>query len=177
MRAIRVLAASAAVLLSRAGEAAPTVTAGVGVSGLQVGTVPALAVTPHVEVGWQVGDTLTVSLRDSLSVLPDSARGVGVNNRTAVSVGYAWPTLSATVGLSLAAYELSACRPELCARVRGLAPGAEATADWYSGLLAGALGVRVAVSVGWYGGASAVLSGGPVVSATAGPLLRFGRRQ
>ncbi|MEK9724871.1 MAG: hypothetical protein VW405_15495, partial [Rhodospirillaceae bacterium] len=101
MRAIRVLAAGAAMLVSRAGEAAPTVTAGVGVSGLQVGTVPALAVTPHVEVGWQVGDTLTVSLRDSLSVLPDSARGVGVNNRTAVSVGYAWPTLSATVGLSL----------------------------------------------------------------------------
>ena len=174
MRAIRTLAALAAVLWSRAGEAAPTVTAGVGVSGLQVGAVPALAVTPHAGVAF-ARDGWTVALRDSLSLVPGS-HGVGVNNVVTLAGGYRWPSLTATLGVTLAQYALPACSPVLCARVMGLAPGVDGAVDWFSPMLAGALGVRAAVSAGWYGGQSAVLPGGPVVTLTAGPIVRFGGR-
>lgn len=167
------LVLGAAVMLAAAeATASPTVTAGAGVSGIQVGTVPALAVTPHLGIGF-AWDGWTVAVRDALSLVPGGPHGLGVNNVVAVAGGYRWPSLTATVGLSLAQYALPACSPVLCARVMGIAPGVDGAIDWFSPMLAGALGVRAAVSVGWYGGQSAVLPGGPVVTVTAGPVLRF----
>lgn len=172
---VRVLAALLATLAAVPAFAAPTVTAGVGVSGIQVGTVPALAVTPHLGIGF-AWDGWTVAVRDSLSLVPGGPHGLGVNNVVVLAGGYRWPSLTATVGLSLAQYALPACSPVLCAYVLGIAPGVDGAVDWFSPVLAGALGVRAGVSVGWYGGRSAVLPGGPVVMLTAGPVLRFGGR-
>lgn len=167
------LAALVALLVTVQARASPMVTTGIGVSAFQVGILPALAITPHAGVSL-ARDGWTLSLRDSLAIMPASVGGVGVNNAIVLSAGYAWPALTATAGFSFAQYVMTACSPVLCGRVVGLSPGVDLAVDWFSVLLAGALGVRAAASVGWYGGASVVLPGGLAVMVTAGPIVRLG---
>lgn len=175
MKSLPILAAFVALLVAAEARASPMVTTGIGVSAVQVGVLPALAVTPHAGIAL-VRDGWTLSLRDSLMLMPTSVGGVGVNNALVLSAGYAWPALTATVGASFSQYVMTACSPVLCGRVVGLAPGLDAAVDWFSTLLSGALGVRAAASVGWYGGASVVLPGGLAVMVTAGPIVRIGGR-
>lgn len=175
MKALGILGGLVVLLVTAETGASPTVTTGIGVSAFQAGVLPSLAITPHVGVS-MARDGWTLGLRDSLMLLPTTVGGVGVNNSLALSAGYAWPSLTTTLGATFSQYVMTACSPVLCGRVVGLAPGVDATVDWFSHLLAGALGVRAAASVGWYGGASAVLSGGLAVVVTAGPIVRLGGR-
>ncbi len=175
MRVLCILVATLALLVAAEARASPTVTTGIGVSAFQAGVLPSLAITPHAGVS-VVRDGWTLGLRDSLMLMPTTVGGVGVNNSLALSAGYAWPSITATLGATFSQYAMTACSPVLCGRVVGLAPGVDATVDWFSHLLAGALGVRAAASVGWYGGASVVLPGGLAVMVTAGPIVRIGGR-
>jgi len=141
---------------------------GISVGGLQVGTEPKLAVSPFVGFLWHTEGGLLIEAHNMFSILPGAH--VGIYDRTAATVGYAWKAKNVSLGPSLSIYSMLVCGLVICRRVMGVAPGGHAQIDWY---LAERVGVSVSGNLDWAGGSSRVLPGGLVVMVTAGPILRF----
>lgn len=164
--------APALVTMFAAQAAALEVNGGVGVGAIQVGSDPALAVSPFAGVLWRTESGFLVELHNMLSVLPGSR--VGLHDRTSATIGYRWKTGNFSVGPSLSVYSMAACVAAVCRRVDGLAPGGHAQADWY---FIEPLGVSVSGNFAWYGGTSVVLADNAAVMVTAGPILRWETKQ
>ncbi|MEZ4301702.1 MAG: hypothetical protein R3B70_42600 [Polyangiaceae bacterium] len=144
------------------------VTSGVSLGGIQIGTEPQLAASPFLGLAWRTEGGFLLQVHHMLSIT--IGRRVGVYDRTALDLGYAWKTGSVTIGPSLSLYSVMACGVRACDRVNGIAPGGHAQTVWY---FAGRLGAAVSASVDWAVGESRFVSDGPVVMATVGPILRF----
>ncbi|MGK4000102.1 hypothetical protein [Sorangium sp. So ce1024] len=144
---------------------------GVSVGGIQVGIEPRFAVSPFAGWLWRSQGDLRLEVHNILSIVPGT--GVGVYDRTAVTLGYATKTTTVGLGPSLAVYSMPVCGVVICDRVVVLAPGGRAQSDWY---FADRLGVSTSVHVDWAGGGSRVLPGSLVVMVAAGPIWRFGVR-
>lgn len=141
---------------------------GVSVGGIQVGTEPKFAVSPFAGWLWRSEGDFRLEVHNMLSIVPGV--GIGVYDRTAVTLGYATKTTTVSLGPSLAVYSMLVCGAVLCDRVVGLAPGGRVQSDWY---FAGPLGVSTSIHMDWARGSSRVLPGSLVVMMTAGPILRF----
>ncbi|WP_437722365.1 hypothetical protein [Sorangium sp. So ce861] len=141
---------------------------GVSVGGIQVGIEPRLAVSPFAGWLWRSEGDFRLEVHNMLSIVPGA--GVGVYDRTAVTLGYATKTTTVSLGPSLAIYSMPVCGSVICDRVVGVAPGGRAQSDWY---FAGPLGLSTSVHADWAGGSSRVLPGSLVVMATTGPIWRF----
>jgi hypothetical protein len=149
------------------------VSGGVGLGGfLAGGTLPRLAVTPHVGISWRRESGFLFVVHDLFSILaPINKAGLGVYNKTSITFGYAWEKVNVSAGPSLSIYSMPACGVTLlCGRVAGVALGGHAQADVY---FAGPLGVSVSANVDWIGGRSRVVSDGVAAMVVAGPVLRW----
>ena len=139
--------------------------------GIQAGTVPRLAVSPHAGLSWRMESGFMLAVHDLLSILPSINRdGPGIDNQTSFAVGYAWENGNLSAGPSLSIYSMSACGATLCGRVAGLSPGGHGQVNVY---FAGPWGVSVSANVGWVGGRSFVLPGGVAAMVVAGPVFRW----
>jgi hypothetical protein len=145
---------------------------GVSLGGFQVGTVPRLAVTPHVGISWRKESDFLFVVHDLFSILtPINKAGIGVYNKTSAAIGYASEKVNVSAGPSLSIHSMPVCGVTLlCGRVVGVALGGYAQADVY---FAGPLGVSVSANVAWIGGRSLVLPGGVAALVVAGPALRW----
>jgi hypothetical protein len=146
---------------------------GVSLGGfLAGGTVPRLAVTPHVGLSWRRESGFLFVVHDLFSILaPINKAGIGVYNKTSVAIGYASEKVNASAGPSFSIYSMSACSVTLlCGPVVGVALGGHAQADVY---FAGPLGVSVSGNVDWLGGRSRVLPSSVAAMVVAGPVLRW----
>jgi hypothetical protein len=147
---------------------------GVSLGGLLAGTVPHLAVSPHVGLAWRIQSGVLFTVHDLCSILPPiNKAGAGVYNQTAVAIGYTWEKGNFSAGPSLSLYSMTACGIKLCGPVVGVAPGAHAQTNVY---VAGPLGVSVSANVDWAFGRSLVLPGGVAAMVVAGPVLRWSAR-
>jgi hypothetical protein len=146
---------------------------GVGLGAFQVAsTLPRIAVTPNVGLSWRRESGFLFVAHDLFSILtPVNKAGLGVFNKTSMTIGYGWKEGHVSAGPSLSIYSMPACGVTLlCGRVVGVAPGGHAQADVY---VAGPLGVSVSANVDWIGGRSRVLPGGVAAMIVAGPVLRW----
>jgi hypothetical protein len=75
---------------------------GVSVGGIQVGIEPRLAVSPFAGWLWRSEGDFRLEVHNMLSIVPGA--GVGVYDRTAVTLGYATKTSTVSLGPSLAIY-------------------------------------------------------------------------
>ena len=147
------------------------VNGGVSLGGIQVGTVPHFAVSPHVGLAWRLQSGVLLTVDDLCSILPPINRaGAGVYNQTSFAMGYTWEKGNFSAGPSLAFYSMRACGVTLCGPVVGVAPGAYAQTSLY---VTGTLGVSVSATMDWVGGRSLVLPGGVAAMVVAGPVLRW----
>ncbi|WP_437523335.1 hypothetical protein WME79_33895 [Sorangium sp. So ce726] len=112
---------------------------GVSVGGIQIGTEPRLAVSPFAGWLWRSEGDFRLEVHNMFSIVPGA--GIGVYDRTAVTLGYATKTTTVSLGPSLAIYSMSVCGAVICDRVVGVAPGGRAQSDWY---FAGPLGMSPA---------------------------------
>lgn len=170
---------TALVLCSLLGVPAPAqaleLSTGVSAGGFLAGTVPHIAVSPHVRLSLRKDSGLMFAAQGMLSVLlPNNGDGVGVYGQTTAVVGYAAETRDFSVGPSLSIYTMPACGAKLCGRVVGVAPGGHAQVNAY---LFGPLGVSVNADVDWLGGKSLVLAGGVATMVVVGPVLRWATRE
>lgn len=138
----------------------------------QVGTTSLFAVTPALGLRLGPARGVNLSLQDDLVLFPGPRNPFGLDNRFSAGVGYSAGDWDVDAGASLSAYWMYACGDALCGRVVGLAPGARVRVSYFP---AGFLGVAVSGDVGWYGGRSLVLPGGPAFSVAAGPVFRWTR--
>jgi hypothetical protein len=147
-------------------------TGGVSAGIFQAGILPRLAVAPHVGISWRRESGFLFVVHDLFSVLsPINKAGLGVHNKTSITIGHAWEKVNVSAGPSLSIYSIPACGVTfICGRVVGVAPGGHAQAEMY---FAGPLGVSVTANVDWIGGSSAVLRDDVVAMAVAGPVLRW----
>jgi hypothetical protein len=146
---------------------------GVSLGGFQVGgTLPRLAVTPHAGISWHRESGMLFVAHDLLSIFtPVNKAGIGIYNKTSITIGYAWEKVSTSAGPSLSVYSMPACGVTfLCGRVVGVAPGGHAQVEVY---FAGPLGISVSANWDWIGGRSLVLPGGVAAMVVAGPVLRW----
>ena len=141
---------------------------GVSLAGIQIGIRPHFAASPFVGVLWRSEGGFLFEAHHMLSIVPGPK--VGVHDRTAVNLGYAWKSGKLSLGPSLSVLSLPVCAKSICDRVEGVAPGGHVQIDWY---LLGPLGVSVSGNADWLVGGSRVVSEGPVVMFTAGPVLRM----
>jgi hypothetical protein len=125
-----------------------------------------------VGLSWRRESGFRIAAHDLFSILtPVNKAGLGVFNKTSMTVGYAWDEGNVSAGPALSIYSMPACGVTLlCGRVAGVAPGGHAQADVY---FAGPLGISVSASVDWIGGSSRVLPGGVAAMIAAGPVLRW----
>lgn len=163
------------ILMAPMAARAVELSGGVSLGGFQAGTLPRLAVTPHLGIAWRRESGFLFVAHDLFSILaPVNKAGMGVYNKTAITIGYAWEKINVSVGPSLSIYSMPACGVTfLCGRVVGVAPGGNAQADMY---FTGPLGVSVSANVDWIGGRSHVLPGGVAAMIVAGPVLRWRAR-
>jgi len=144
---------------------------GISLGRIQAGTVPRLAVSPHVGISWPQESGFLFAIDDLCSILPPINKdGMGVYNQISVAIGYAVKKGDFSAGPSLSIYSMPACGVTLCGRVVGVAPGGHAQTELY---FAGPLGVSVSANVDWVGGRSLVLPGGVAVMVVVGPVLRW----
>lgn len=141
---------------------------GLSVGGIQIGTEPRLALSPFVSLLWNTQKGLLFELHQMFSILPGPR--VGIYDRTAANLGYAWKTGNLSFGPSLSIYSMPVCGAVICDRVVGIAPGVHAKGDWY---FAEPLGASVSANLDWARGSSRILSDALVVMVTAGPILRL----
>jgi hypothetical protein len=119
------------------------VSSGVSLGGFQAGTIPRLAVSPHVSIAWRATSNYLVALHDLCSVLPPSNfAGIGIYNDASVAVGYASEKVYFSAGPSFSIYSMTACGLALCGRVVGVAAGGHAQTDVYVARTAGGLAER-----------------------------------
>ena len=151
--------------------AALEISSGVSLGGIQIGTVPRLAVSPNASLSWHMESGFMFAVHDVFNIVPPiKTSGLGVYNHTAVAIGYAWENGNLSAGLALSIYSVLACGATLCGRVVGVAPGGHAQASLY---FAEPLGVSVSADVDWVGGRSLVLPGGVAAMVVAGPVIRW----
>ena len=149
--------------------------AGVSLGGFLVGTVPRLAVSPHVGLSWRMENGLLFAVHDLFSVIsPSNQGGIGIYNQTSIAIGYASKDVNFSAGPSFSVYSMTACGATLCGTVTGLAPGGQAQANAF---FSGRLGISVSGYVNWVGGSSLVLPGGVAAMVVAGPVIRWDLRQ
>lgn len=141
---------------------------GVSLGGIQIGTDPRLAVSPFVGLLWRGESGFLFAAENMFSIVPGTK--VGVYDRTAATLGYAWKTGHISVGPSLSVYSMVVCGIVICDRVVGVAPGGHARTDWYFSEIVGA---SVSANLDWAGGSSRILPGGLVVMIAAGPVFRL----
>ncbi|WP_437332156.1 hypothetical protein [Sorangium sp. So ce394] len=142
---------------------------GVSVGGIQVGTNPKLAVSPFAGLLWRQERDFLLEIHNMFSVLPGER--LGLHDRTAVTLVYAWEAGKVSLGPSFSIYWMPVCGVALCNRVVGIAPGGHVQADWY---FSDPLGASVSANLDWVGGSSRVLHGNLMAMVTAGPVWRFG---
>jgi hypothetical protein len=141
---------------------------GVSLAGIQIGIRPSFAASPFVGVLWRSEGGFLFEAHHMLSIVPGP--NVGVYDRTAVGLGHAWNSAKLSLGPSISVLSMPVCAEVICDRVEGVLPGGHVQIDWY---LLGPLGVSVSANVDWLVGGSRVVSEGPVVMLTAGPVLRL----
>lgn len=148
------------------------VSGGVSLGGILAGTVPHLAVSPHVGLAWRIQSGVLFTVHELCSILPPiNKAGAGIYNHTSVAIGYTWEKGNFSAGPSLSLYSMPACGNTLCGGpVVGVAPGVHAQTNVY---VVGPLGVSVSANVDWVGGRSLVLPGGVAAMVVAGPVLRW----
>jgi hypothetical protein len=148
------------------------VTGGLSMGVFQAGTIPRIAVTPHAGISWRKESGFLFAVNDLFNILtPINKAGIGVFNKTSITVGFGWKNVDGTVGPSLSIYSMPACGATfLCGRVVGVSPGGHAQIDVY---FAESLGVSVSGTLDWIGGRSAVLHDGIAATVVAGPVLRW----
>lgn len=150
------------------------VNAGVNVGGIVAGIRPRLAVSPHLGASWGTPSGWLLTIQDTPSILPAvNAHGPGVYNHLSVVAGFGWTDYNIALGPALSLYSMPACSPSLCSRVVGIAIGGYAQVDAY---LAARFGLSATVNVDWIGGNSVVLPGNLLITAAAGPIVRWGAR-
>lgn len=144
---------------------------GMSVGGFQVGTIPSLALSPHFGASWHVKHNLVFAFHNLCSLLPPlGGAELGVFNKTSMAIGYAMEKATFSIGPAFSFYYIPACGLNLCGRVVGVAPGANAQTEMY---IAGPLGISMNANVHWVGGRSLVLPGGVAVMIVAGPVFRW----
>ncbi|MFO0590277.1 MAG: hypothetical protein U0441_22225 [Polyangiaceae bacterium] len=160
--------------------AAPTtadafeVNGGVNVGGILTGMKPRLAVSPHLGIGWSTPSGFLLAAQETPSILPAmNDHGPGLYNQLSAVLGYGWGDYRIAGGPAFSVYSMPACNMTLCSRVVGISAGGHAQVDAY---IAGAFGLSANVNVDWLGGNSAVLPGGVVLTASAGPIVRWGAK-
>jgi hypothetical protein len=142
---------------------------GVSVGGIQIGPDPRLAVSPFAGLLWRRERNFLLEVHNMFSILP--GQRVGVHDRTALTLVYAWKTGKVGLGPSLSIYSMPVCGIVICSRVMGVAPGSHAQVDWY---FSEPLGASVSANLDWAGGSCRVLRGDLMAMVTAGPVWRFG---
>lgn len=156
------------------GADAVEINGGVNVGGILAGMKPRLAVSPHVGIWWTTEGGFLLAAQETSSILPAmNDHGPGLYNQVSILVGYGWGDYKITLGPELSIYTMPACNLTICSRVNGISAGGHAQVDAY---IAGAFGLSGSVNVDWIGGNSAVLPGGVVVMAVAGPIVRWGSK-
>lgn len=147
-----------------------------GASGLGVfvvGVTPArFAISPSASVSVR-GERGFFVARDTVSFLGAAGGRFGINNETTVGGGVFWEQVNVSAGLSLVAFSLPICGPQLCGQMRGVVPGAGVRADFFSPYLSGGLGVSADCAGAWITGSAAPVWSGISVRCSAGPILRF----
>lgn len=161
-------ATTAALIPSTTSATAFEFNAGASVGAIQIGTAPQLALSPFAGLRWKTDNGLSIDLHNMFSVIPGTR--VGIYDRSAASLGYAWKTGLVSAGPSLSFYSAPVCGVFICSRVLGIAPGAHAQTDWY---FADPFGVSLSGNLDWATGGSRVLSSALVVMVTAGPIWRL----
>ena len=166
------MAALAAFLVVPIPAGAVEVAGGLSMGVFQAGTIPRLAVTPHAGISWRKERGFLFAGHNLFNLLtPINKAGIGIYNKTSITLGYGWKNADGTAGPSLSIYSMPACGARfLCGRVVGVAPGAHAQINVY---FTEALGVSVSAHADWIGGRSAVLPGGIAGMLVAGPVLRW----
>lgn len=152
--------------------AAVEISGGVSVGGMLVGISPRLAVSPNAGLSWDIGGSFQLGVHDLFHLLPATDKsGVGLNNQTAITLGYAWKTGDFSVGPSLSIYYYTpACGVVFCGRLFGLSPGGHAQVNAH---VTESLGLSVSANVDWVGGISLVFPGAMAAMVVAGPVLRW----
>jgi hypothetical protein len=153
---------------SNAFEIAGTASFGV----FQVGATTRFAVAPGFALRFGDADGVNLALQDNLVLFPGPG-AFGFNNQASVGVGRSWKSFDFDVAASLSAYWMGACGNTLCGRVVGVAPGARVRFSYFPVESSEWLGATLTGDVGWYGGSSLVLPGGPAVTIVAGPVIRW----
>jgi hypothetical protein len=147
------------------------VNGGVSLGVLLAGSVPHLAVSPHVGAVLRTKGGLLFGVGNFLSILPaTNDDGVGVYDQTTLFCGIGSESMSITLGPSVSFYSVAASGNGHHGRVSGSAPGGALEALVY---FTGPFGVLVRGNVDWLSGDSLVLH--DVVAATliAGPVFRW----
>lgn len=135
-------------------------------------TAPRFAISPSASVS--VRDTRSFFVaRDTISFIGATGRRFGVNNETTLGGGVSWELVNLSAGLSLVAYSLPICGPQLCGQVRGVGPGASVRVDIFGPYLSGSLGVTVDCGAAWINGNAGSVWSGVSVRCSAGPIFRF----
>ena len=135
---------------------------------VQIGVDPRLAVSPFLSVLGRNESGMLLELSNTFTISPGNTWGI--YDRSAVALGYGWPTGHLSVGPALSFYSMPACNFVICDRVNGVAVGGHAVLAYF---FAGPLGLSMNGSLDYVGGKSRVLPGGAVVMGTAGFVLKF----
>lgn len=158
------------------------VTGSIGAGAIQIGAgQPQFAITPS--AAWHSDhDWYRFSLSESVNILGalggahQIGTGLGINAHTVASAGAFGDSFAVDAGVSLAAYYMGACSSLRCGGVGGMAPELSVKGEWYNGWLANSVGLSAVATLGYYGGHSLVLPGGPVAMVAFGPIFRTGSR-
>lgn len=147
------------------------VNGGVSLGVLLAGSVPHLAVSPHVGAALRTQGGLLFGVGNFLSILPaTNDDGVGVYDQTTLFFGLGSENKSITLGPSVSLYSVPASGNGHHGRVSGVAPGAALEALVY---FAGPFGVVVRANVDWLSGDSLVLHDVVAATLVAGPVFRW----
>ena len=123
-------------------------------------------------LSWRRESGFLFVVHDLFSVLaPINKAGLGVYNKTSITIGYARETVNVSAGPSFSIYSMPSCGITLiCGRVAGVALGGHAQGEMY---FAGPLGASVSANVDWLGGRSRVIADGVAVMVVVGPVFRW----
>ena len=130
------------------------------------------AISPSASFGIR-GERGFFVVRDTASFLGATGGRFGINNETTVGGGLSWERVNVSAGLSLVAFSLPICGPQLCGQMRGLVPGVSARLDIFGPYLSGGLGVSVDCAAAWITGDASPVWSGVSVRCSAGPIFRF----
>ena len=85
---------------------------GVSMGVFQAGTLPRLAVTPHTGISWRRESGILFVVHDLFSILaPINKDGLGIYNKTSITIGYAWEELNVSAGPSVSIYSMQRAAP------------------------------------------------------------------